>query len=113
MRKLILVAAIAGVLFGLATNPNRASAMTIAAPSGLAAAAAEVKTVETVWCNWPGCGGRYWGTRPYYWGAYWGTRPYYYGGWYQPDPYYGYYGYPAWYRPYPYYYGWGWRRWWW
>ncbi len=102
MRKLILVAAVAGALFGPATNPDRANAMTTAASSGLAAAAAEVKTVENVWCSWDGCGG-----------GYWGPRPYYRGGWYRPYPYYGYYGYPAWYRPYPYYYGWGWRRWWW
>jgi hypothetical protein len=92
MRSYILAAAMAAaVLSAAAVLPNRASAMTLTTPAGLASAAADVNPVENVWCNWRGCwGGPYWGPRPY-WGGYY--RPY---GFYRP---YGWWG--------------GWHRGWW
>ncbi len=99
MKKCILTAAMAATVFSAAAVlPNRASAMTLTAPAGLASAAADINPVENVWCSWRGCwGGGY---------GYWAPRPYW-GGYYRP---YGFYGpYSGFYGPY---YG-GWRRGWW
>jgi hypothetical protein len=102
MRKIALLAALAGaIFFSLFGLSNRADALTFSAPSGVLNAATDVDVAqpEKVWWH------RGWGWR----GRYWGPRPYYYG-YYRPAPYY--YSY----YPYGYYYpywGWGWRRWWW
>ncbi len=95
MRKVFLVLGAALALLISASLTERASAMTIAAPAGAVAAAADIGSVEQV---------RYVCRRVWRCGRYrCGWRRVC---WWRPGPYYGYYGY---YRPYP-YYGWGWRR---
>jgi hypothetical protein len=87
MRQYLMMTAIVGAIFAAsAALPNRADAMTIAAPAGMTNAVADVGQAEQVrWvCGWRGC---WW--RPSWYGsyAYWGWRR------------------PGW--------GWGWRRGWW
>ena len=95
MRKYALLAASASAIFAMGFGlPNRAGAMTFTIPAGVLSAAETVDIAEPEqvrWCGWRGCGGGYWGPRPYYYG------------YNHPRPYYGYY-YPG-YSPY-----WGWRR---
>lgn len=98
MRKIFLVLGAALALLIGASLTERASALTITAPTGAMAAAADLSGVEQVryvcrrvWrCRRGVCGWRR--------VCWWRPRPY---------PYYGYYGY---YGPYYPYYGWGWRR---
>jgi hypothetical protein len=109
MRKIALLAALAGAIFlSLFGLSNRADAMTFSTPAGVLNAATEVDAAQPqqVWWRrggWRGGWGGGWR------GGYWGPRPYYYGYWRPWPTYYSYY-------PYGYYYpywGWGWRRWWW
>jgi len=115
-RRALATAATFAILFGAIMLASRADALTLAAPSGVRAAATTSGLSQPVqyYC---GCGGYgyggygysgygYGGYAGYGYGGYGGYgyyRPYYgYGGYYRPH-YYGYGGYP----------GWGYRaRWW-
>jgi len=113
MRTTILAAAAIAALLSIGTPANRATAMTVAAPSTLGLAdASPVQQVRWGWHRH-----RYWGWHHRYWGwhhRYWGWRHYYWGGphywggpWYYPRPYY-------WARPWGPCCWWGWHRhWWW
>ncbi len=93
MMKSVAIASLAAIAFAAAAGNS--CAMTIAAPSRVAAAVPQDADVEHVGCRWRGCGaGYYWGLRPYYWGGYYARYPY---GYYAP------------YHPYP-FWGCGWRR---
>ena len=96
MRISLFAAAVAAFLTtALAANP--AQAITLAAPTGLSAAADALSVTEKVYYGY-GWGYR----RPYYgYGYYRPWRPYY-GGYYRP--YRPYYGYRPYYRPYYSYY---------
>jgi hypothetical protein len=94
MRPNVLLAAASVALLSGALLPGHAAAMTIGAPAGLLAAAADVLPAEKVWCDWRGCwGGPYWG--------YYGPRPYWGYGYDRPYGIYGGWGYPGW-GPRPY-----------
>ena len=84
MRQYLMMTAIAGAVFAAsAALPNRADAMTIATPAGMASAIGDVDQAEQIrWaCGWHRC-------------------------WWRPS-WYGYYGY------YPHHRWWGWRHHWW
>ncbi|HVV61009.1 MAG TPA: hypothetical protein VHD14_04550 [Pseudolabrys sp.] len=97
MRKLHVISLAAVLFMGGALFTSRAEAMTLPAPSGLAAAVTESSMAEEVayycrrvWrCGYWGCGWRR--------VCSWAPGPYYYRGYYRPYPYYG-------------YRYWGWRR---
>jgi hypothetical protein len=100
MRKtLVAIAGAAAVLSLAALTPNRAEAMTLPAPAGLAAAAEGLSPVEqaAVVCRYHRCWvvRRYWRPHRYY-------RPYryYHRRYYRP---YRYYRPHRYYRPYRYY----------
>lgn len=117
-RRALASAATFAILFGATMLASRADAITLAAPSGLSAAAA---TTVQCSCGWGGGYGGYgysgYGYSGYGYGDY-GYGGYGYGGYPaygygSGGPYYGYGGYSRPYYGYGGYPGWGYRaRWW-
>jgi hypothetical protein len=113
MRKAVLVAAAVAALLSLAAPANRAAAMTVASPTALGVAAADLNSVQQVHWRWHhrywGWHHRYWGWhRPYYWA---GHRHYWWGwGWHRRWVAYPWWQGPSW-GPY-WSSGWAYHWWW-
>lgn len=115
MKNVLTTTIAAAALAAVAFVPSQRGAMTLAAPAGLANAAATLGQHENVVCEWEGCwgapyragyylvpstvgyygyhGGPYWGgglwPRPYL-PDYWGPRPFFGYGIYRPHSPWGY-----------------------
>lgn len=98
MKRYVMIATLAAAIVASAA-PDRAGAMTVAAPAGMQSAVDELTPIEQVRWHW------HWHPRWHWHTVYWGYHPYYYGGC-------GYWR-PCYYRPWGFYRPWGWRRHWW